>query len=303
MIGTQKMDWDKLRTFYTVAQSKSLTKAAESLSISQSAISRQISAVESDVGVTLFHRHARGLLLTEQGEILFRTVAEVVNKLQTTQSILAETSERPRGPFHITAPAAIGTIWLTTVMKEFTSLYPDIEVTLFCEDEERDLSMREADVAIRLYPSKHPDLVQKKLVSLSNSLYASNDYLHEYGTPTSIEALKSHRIISFSKSSQLPFPEVNWLLNLPEVKKLKIKPIFQTNSLNSMRRAVKTGIGIAALPDYLMYRARHISRLLPDLKAPETNAYFVYPVELKNSRRIAVFKNFITRKLAEYNFH
>lgn len=296
------MDWDKLRIFYTVALSKSLTKAGESLNLSQSAVSRQISALEEKLGIALFHRHARGLMLTEQGEILFRTVSDMVTKLQSTENALAESSTKPKGPYKLTAPGAFTNLWLSKQMKEFTDLYPEIDVTLISEDRELDLTTREADAAIRFYPAKHPDLVQVPLMTLHNSLFASSDYLQIYGTPKSFSELKHHKLLGFDASFASPFQEVNWLFDLPEAKDLNLKPFFKVNSLFSLRVAVKQGMGIAPLPDYIMYKARHITRVLPEIQGPTTETYYVYPVELKNSKRIAVFRNFITQKIAESGF-
>jgi DNA-binding transcriptional LysR family regulator len=295
------MDWDKLRMFHAVAQSKSLTKAGEVLNLSQSAVSRQISALEEGMGVALFHRHARGLMLTEQGEILFRTVAEMVVKLQQTEIALTEATARPKGPFRVTVPATFGTLWLSAQMKEYTDLYPEIDVTLICEDRELDLTTREADAAIRFRPTRHPDLVQVPIMRLRNSLYASNDYVREHGLPQKVSDLDKHKLLGFEAAAgNLPFPEVNWLFDLPGARELK--PFFRVNSLIAMRSAVKQGMGIAALPDYLVHRTRHISRVLPELAGPVTEAWYVYPMELRNSKRIAVFKGFVAGKIAESNF-
>jgi DNA-binding transcriptional LysR family regulator len=297
------MDWDKLRVFYTVALCKSLTKAGESLNLSQSAVSRQISGLEERMNMPLFHRHARGLMLTEQGDMLFKTVAEMVTKLQATENALAEASTKPKGPFKLTAPAAFTTFWLTKQLKEFTDLYPEIDVTLVSEDRELDLTRREADVAIRVWPAKQPDLVQIPLMKLGNSLYASNDYLRTYGIPTMISDLAQHKLLGFDTSlSALPFAGVNWLYDLPEAKQLDLKPFFKANSLLALRTAVKQSMGIALLPDYLMHGARHISKVLPALQGPVTEAYYVYPVELKNSKRVNVFRSFLTQKLASAGF-
>lgn len=296
------MDWDKLRIFHSVALSKSLTKAGETLGLSQSAVSRQISALEEKMGIPLFHRHARGLMLTEQGEILFRTVSEMVTKLQATEISLAESSARPKGPFKITVPSTFGTIWLASQMKEYTDLYPEIQVNLICEDRELDLTLRQADAALRFHPARHPDLVQIPIMKLRNSLYASNDYLRLHGIPKTLGDLRRHKVLGFDAptGTSAPFPQVNWLFELPGAKELV--PYFKVNSLLAMRTAVKQGMGIAALPDYLMHRTRHISQVLPDVAGPVTDAYYIYPVELKNSKRIAVFRNFITQKIAESNF-
>ena len=295
------MDWDKLRMFHAVALSKSLTKAGEALNLSQSAVSRQVSSLEEGMGVALFHRHARGLMLTEQGEILFRTVADMVTKLQQTEIALTESTARPKGPFKVTVPVTFGTLWLAAQMKEYTDLYPEIDVTLMCEDRELDLTTREADAAIRFRPTKHPDLVQVPIMRLRNSLYASNDYVREYGLPQKVSDLAKHKLLGFEAAvGNLPFPEVNWMFELAVTKELK--PFFKVNSLIAMRSAVKQGMGIAALPDYLVHRTRHISRVLPEVQGPVTEAWYVYPVELRNSKRIAVFRSFMASKIAESNF-
>lgn len=293
------MDWDRLKIFHTVAQQRNLTKSGEVLNLSHSAVSRHISTLEEKMGIALFHRHARGLVLTEQGEILFRTVSEMVSKLQATEIALAESSTKPKGPFKITVPATLGTLWLSAQMKEFCDLYPDIDVTLLCEDRELDLVSREADAAIRFYPARHPDLVQAPMMSLRNSLYASNDYLRVHGVPSSMADLAQHKLLAFDTSvGAAPFPEVNWVFD----QNPKLKPRFRVNSLIAMRSAVKQGMGIAALPEYLVHRTRHVSRVLPEISGPVTEAWYVYPVELKQSKRIAVFRQFLTQKITESNF-
>lgn len=294
------MDWDKLRIFHTVATAKSFTRAGEVMNLSQSAISRQISALEEDLQVSLFHRHARGLMLSEQGEILFRTVSDILTRLSAAENALLESKERPRGPLKITAPVAIGTTWLTPRMREFCDSYPEITPTLLVDDRELDLTMREADVAIRLWPAKHPDLVQKKLTVLNNSVYASNDYLRSYGVPKKPEDLSNHRLVVFGEDLRQPFAEVNWILSEGLAKGEEPRsPSFKINSLYGMFKAVQSSIGIAGLPDYMAKNAPGISRVLPEMNGPTTDVYFIYSVELRNSKRVRVFKEFIERKLAE----
>ncbi len=296
------MDWDKLRVFYTVAQSQSFTKAGEALNLSQSAISRQVAALEDRLQVTLFHRHARGLLLTEQGDILFRTVSEVFTKLSATENALMESKERPRGPLRITAPVAFGTMWLTQHMNEFYELYPEIQVTLLVDDREFDLLMREADAAIRVVPAKQPDLIQRPLVTLHNSVYASNDYLMRRGVPKDAEDLDNHNLITYGDDVRLPFPEINWLLSAGRKSKDERKPVLRINSLPGMLRAVESGLGIAGIPDYMAQGVKTITKILPALKGPTAEAYFTYPTELRHSKRLKVFKEFIQRKLAEFRY-
>lgn len=293
------MDWDKLRIFHTVATSQSFTRAGEVLNLSQSAISRQISTLEESLQVALFHRHARGLLLTEQGDILFRAVSEILTKLAAVENALLESKERPRGPLRITAPVAIGTTWLTPHMREFCELYPEINVSLLVDDRELDLTMREADVAIRLYPAKHPDLVQKQLISLNNSAYASTDYLRSYGTPTKVQDLQNHRLVVYGEDMRLPFANANWLHAACKEGKMECRSLFKINSMFGILNAVTSGLGIAGLPDYMVQGLPNIAKVLPELKGPVIDVYFVYSMELRNSKRIKVFKEFLLRKLSE----
>jgi DNA-binding transcriptional LysR family regulator len=291
------MDWDKLRIFHAVASAESFTRAGEQLNLSQSAISRQISSLEESLNVSLFHRHARGLLLTEQGEILFRTVADVLNRLTAAENLLHDSKERPKGPLKITAPTAIGTMWLTPHMKEFCDLYPDIQVTLLVDDRELDLTKREADVAIRLTPARQGELVQKKLTALNNSLYASNEYLKQYGTPKKPSELAEHHFIAYGGDDRLPFSQVNWGLKAGATKPRE--PYFRINSMRGMVKAVEAGIGIAGLPDYMVQGMDNVKRVLPELHGPVTEVYYIYPMELRNSKRVRAFKEFMVRKLVE----
>ena len=130
LVGGNGMDWDKLRVFHAVAEAGSFTHAGESLNLSQSAVSRQISALEESLSVPLFHRHARGLILTEQGELLFRTAREVFAKLSMAEGLISELKDRPKGPLKITSTVAFGSTWLTPRIREFLDLYPEIQVTL-----------------------------------------------------------------------------------------------------------------------------------------------------------------------------
>lgn len=292
------LDWDKLRVFHSVATAQSFTRAGDILNLSQSAISRQISSLEESLNVTLFTRHARGLMLTEQGDILFRTVSEVLTRLSTAENALLESRERPRGPLKITAPVALGTTWLTHRMREFMETYPEIAVHIMVSDREFDLTMREADVAIRLYPAKQPDLIQKKLTTLNKSVYASNDYLRVHGVPKNAQDLENHRLILFGDEQNQPYADVNWILKcFKNSDDLKINPL-RINSVPGMLRAVKSGVGIAALPDY-MIPSKNITKILPEVSGPKTDVFLIYSTDIRNSKRINVFKEFLLRKLAE----
>jgi len=295
------MDWDKLRVFHAVAEAGSFTHAGEVLNLSQSAVSRQISALEESLNLPLFHRHARGLILTEQGELLYRTAREVFSKLAMTEALLTESRECAQGPLKITTTVAFGSLWLTPRIKDFLDAYPEIAVTMVLFDGELDLAMREADVAIRMMPPRQPDLVQRHLMSMSYGIYASPAYLEAHGTPKTAEDLDDHHIIIYGDDARVspPVSNVNWLLEAGASPDRPRRPVLEVNNIYGIYRAVKSGLGLAAMPDYLSSEADNMIRVLPELKGPKFDAYFVYPEELRHSKRITVFRDFLLGKIAE----
>src|SRR5215469_10956720 len=293
------MDWDKLRVFHAVAEAGSFTHAGESLNLSQSAVSRQISALEESLSVPLFHRHARGLILTEQGELLFRTARDVFAKLSMAEGLISESKDRPKGPLKIQTTVAFGSTWLTPRIREFLDLYPEIQVSLVVDDAELDLSMREADVAIRMAPPRQPDLIQRHLVSVQVHIYAAPDYIKKHGMPQRVEDLDKHRLIVYGEDARPPVQNINWLLDSGTKAGQERKPILTVNNFYGMLRAVVSGLGICALPDFMANEYTELVRVLPELTGPPVEAYFVYPEELRSSKRISVFRDFLLRKVAE----
>ena len=295
------MDWDKLRIFHAVAEAGSFTHAGESLNLSQSAISRQISGLEQSLNIPLFHRHARGLILTEQGEDLYLTAHDVFHKVAMTEARLTESKERPEGPLKITTTIGFGSVWLTPRIKEFMDLYPEINLTIILVYDDLDLAMREADVAIRLTPPKQPDLIQRHLMKIHYRCYASPEYLKIHGMPKISEDLDDHHLVTFGEEvgDQTDLlPALNFLQGVG-AKGRRRKPALQVNNIYGIYRAVRSGVGIGALPDYFTEGSPNLVHILPELQSPETDVYFVYPEELKQSARIAVFRDFLVGKILE----
>jgi DNA-binding transcriptional LysR family regulator len=293
------MDWDKLRIFHAVAEAGSFTHAGEALNLSQSAVSRQISALEESVSVPLFHRHARGLILTEQGELLYRTAHEVFAKLAMAEAQLSESKDRPKGQLKVTTTVALGSTWLTPRMGEFLEVYPDVTVDLLLDDRELDLSMREADVAIRMAPPRQPELIQRHLMTVHMHVYASPTYIKRYGLPKSADELENHKVIVYGEETRPPVPDTNWLLRLGVKGEGRRRPCLTVNNVYAIQRAAEAGLGLAALPEFIVLGNSNLVRVLPEIEGPRIDAYFVYPEELRNSKRIQVFRDFLLRKVAE----
>ena len=289
------MDWDKLRVFHTVAEAGSFTHAGESLGLSQSAVSRQISSLEASLKIALFHRHARGLILTEQGEILYQTVHDVFSKLSMVEAQITESRIRPEGLLKVTTTVAFGSVWLTPRMTGFMEKYPGVRMSFLLDDEEVDLSMRAADVAIRFNKPRQPDLIQRQLARLHYNIYASEAYLKKYGTPKEPKDLSKHKLIVYGENAKVPVEGMNWLLSI-ETSVPRI-PVFAINNIYGIYRAISSGFGIGALPSYFSSVASDLVHILPELQGPHFSCYFVYPEELRNSKRVAVFRDFLLKQL------
>lgn len=290
------MDWDKLRIFHAAAEAGSFTHAGEHLHMSQSAVSRQISALEADLKVTLFHRHARGLVLTEQGELLHRTVSDVFAKLQTAEMLLTDSTSTPSGHLRLTAPIGFGTIWLAPRLREFNDLYPEISIELILNDEQVDIAMREADVAIWTREPEQVDLIRRPLLESRVRAFASTQYLRTYGTPTSVDDLDSHRIISYSGQPAQHLTAVNWIETVGREGKEPRAAILKINSIVAIKYAIRASIGIGMIPDYMSEADTDLVPILPDIEAPRLPLIFAFPGELKNSKKVQLLRDFLVSK-------
>jgi DNA-binding transcriptional LysR family regulator len=296
------MDWDKLRIFHAAAEAGSFTHAGEVLRMSQSAVSRQVSALERDLGLSLFHRHARGLVLTEQGELLFRTASDVMNRLQTAETLLGDSTTKPAGELRITATVSLGSVWVTQRVREFIDTYPDIRIELVLNDEPVDLSMRVADCAIWAREPTQGDLIRRPLFSMQMHAFASASYIRKFGTPQTVADLDKHRIVSFNGNPPAHLTTINSLETRGRDGKPPRIPAFRANTVLALKYAIRSGLGIGLIPDYLTEEEKDLVPVLPDLEPLKLPVYFVYPEELKTAKKVQVFRDFLVSKGRQWKF-
>ena len=296
------MDWDKLKIFHTVAEAGSFTNASTILNLSQSAISRQIQSLEKDLKINLFERHARGLVLTSNGEYLFKTANDVISKLKEVESNLSEEKNQIKGKLIVTTVVSFGTTWLTPRIKEFMDLHPEIEIELIFNDKELDLATRQADVAIRMSRPKQLNLIQKKFVNFNYHIYGSNEYLQKNGYPKNLKDLDKHKFITYGKGAPSPVYNPDWVLKVGSKEGKKRKSLMKVNSVYGLLLAVQSGVGLAALPDYITYNISGLTKVLPDEPGKPTETHFVYPASLKDNARLIAFRNFLFSKVNEWKF-
>ncbi|MCO4824002.1 LysR family transcriptional regulator [Amylibacter sp.] len=288
------MDWDKLRIFHSVADAGSLTHAGESLHLSQSAVSRQIRALEESLGVTLFHRHARGLILTEQGELLFDATSDMSKKLDNAEARIRDSEDEVYGELKVTTTVGFGTLWLAPRMGRLYDQYPDLKIDLLLEERVIDLPMREADVAIRMKEPSQADLVRRRLMDVNMRLYASDTYLEKLSMPKDFEDLRNHRIISQSLNSQQVSASLNWMRPLLSGEH---NSHLTVNNYFGVLQAVLFGVGIGVLPSYVTVDFPQLIRVLPDEESSQVPVYLAYPEELRHSKRVAVFRDFVLEEI------
>ncbi|WBU52008.1 LysR family transcriptional regulator [Paracoccus sp. SCSIO 75233] len=291
------MDWDKLRIFHAVADAGSLTHAGDSLRLSQSAVSRQIRGLEDQLGVTLFHRHARGLILTEQGELLFNATSEMARKLDMAEAHIRDTEEEVMGELKVTTATGFGTLWLVPRLNKLYALYPELKVNLILEERVLDLPMREADVAIRMKEPSQSDLIRRRLLNIRMRLYATRSYLAQAGRPVSVPDLGRHRIIC--QDPGMPQVAAGKLL-VQQLLEQHPRSLLMVNNYFGVLQAVLNDVGIGVLPDYLTADFPELGRVFDDVESGEVPVFLAFPEELRGSRRVTAFRDFVVDEIQSY---
>jgi DNA-binding transcriptional LysR family regulator len=290
------MDWDKLRIFHAVADAGSLTHAGETLHLSQSAVSRQIRALEESLNTTLFRRHARGLLLTEQGELLFETTRTMTKRLDATEARIRDTENDVYGDLRVTTTMGFGTLWLMPRLPRLFERFPELKIDLMLEERLLDLQMREADVAIRMKEPSQADLVRRRLMQTQIKFYATTDYLSKYGEPKTVKDLSRHRLITQSPAS----PQVRAGADFVQPLLADQRLLLHVNNYFGIMQGVRNGVGIGALPDYITADFPDFVNVLPDMASSVIPVYLAFVEELRHSKRVSAFRDFVVEELSAY---
>ena len=296
------MDWDKLRTFHIVAEAGSFTHAGVALDLSQSAVSRQISALEESLDVKLFHRHARGLVLTENGELLSNTAKDIFGKLSMVEARLSDNNYTPSGTLRITAPGFLGSTWLVPHIAQLKEKYPDLQISVLMDNRILNLSMREADAAIRLYKPDQSDLAYTSLGKINFHICGSKNYFEKNGKPENIKDLKKHTLIGYPPNVPTPFEDPNWVFRKTNIDFSNNPNVILMNSLFGIYEAVEHDAGLGCIPDYLVSESKNIETCLDNITPQPVEIFYVYAEERKNSTRIKVLQDFLLESVKNTKF-
>lgn len=289
------MNLDRLRLFYYAAKSKSFTHS--DLNMSASALSRQISTLEHEIKTQLFHRYPRRLELTDKGELLFHLVGRILVDLETMEGRLRDMDDIPSGSLKVSTPAG----WVSNLMFKFIpnylKKYPDIRLHLKSIDIEPSFKEGETDVAIFPFIPDNPTLKHKHLKKFHLKLYASPDYIKEFGMPETPRDLDHHRLISYDPQLYA-LRVLDWPLTLGlNSDEPKREPYLIVNNLF---QAVSQGLGIASLTVENPYRVdNNFVNVLPDYEGPNMNIYCIYPEHLSHSRRVTSFIDELEEKISQ----
>ena len=291
------LDWDKLRVFRAVASAGNLTLAGQVLHLSQAAVSRQIRALEDSLSTKLFHRHARGLILTEEGEILFRTASEIGHDVDAAVARIKDIKNLAAGDLRVTTTVGFGALWLAPRMTILYQRNPDLRINLMLEERVLDLPMREADIAIRMKEPSQADLIRRRIMSVRMRLYCSCDYVSQRGLPTTLADIKHHRLISQNIDDRQVSAGAD-LIRL--IYGSGVSSQLTVNNYYGVLQAVLHDLGIGVLPNYLTEHASRLVRVLPDIESREVPVYLAYPVELRGSKRVHAFIDFVVGEVKSH---
>jgi DNA-binding transcriptional LysR family regulator len=216
------------------------------------------------------------------------------------ESNLKDARDRPQGELIVTAPIGIGATWLAPRLGGFMDAYPDVSLRLLLDDRELDLTTLEAECAIRLWEATHADLIQRKILSITTSLYASREYIAKHGMPKTPEDLANHRVIAYGARSGDPMKVLDFALTLGREDHRPREAALTINNVSALVKAVVAGLGIGGLPDYLAQADTGLMRVFPETDGPNIDVFFIYPADLRRSKRIAAFRQYLLEQAVNW---
>jgi DNA-binding transcriptional LysR family regulator len=285
-----KVDFSKLRAFYTVAKEGNLTKASEKLHITQPALSRAIKIFEERLGRQLFRRgNFTSLTLTSDGKKVYKYSRRVMQDTYQFERYLMENEEELRGELSIITTPFLGSEWLIPRIKKFSALYPELFVKVKVKSSIKNLL--KGDVIIANIKPYIEGYEYKFLYNLRMKLFASKEYLARYGEPIHLEDLTSHRLLAFEGDlfiDQNPIKSIfNTLKNIPA------KTIIRSKSFHTIYHCAHKEIGIAELPDFPQITSSGLQKILPQLESPDIPTYYLYSDHRRNSKKIRLLYEFL----------
>ena len=300
-MNLQTTDWNKFRTFYHVAKAGSFTKAAENLHICQPSLSRSIMGLEASLKMKVLTRGPKGVMLTEEGKVLLETVDAMLNAFMRYGEKVNNKNEEPQGLLKISLVNHLPGLKISQWISEFLKLYPQMKLAFLEGNKDVGFSSYQADAAIREFDHNAKNMEQIYLTTSHIGLYASAEYIQQYGMPHGSQDLDNHRLIALGNPDHLPSCAVNGALEVGMTQGKQRMPSLCLNSISEMKQAVKAGLGIAALPEEYIAEDLSFIRVLPEIPARSIDLYYVYPTYHKETKRVTAYGEFLADQLKTFN--
>ena len=300
-MNLQTTDWNKFRTFYHVAKAGSFTKAAENLHICQPSLSRSIMSLEASLKMRLLKRSSKGVIPTEEGKALLETVDAMLKVFLRYGEKVNNKNEQPQGLLKVALLKSLPSLQLSSLIPKFLKAYPQIKLALVDSDREVGFSSYQFDAAIREFDENAQNMEQMYLTTSHIGFYASSEYLQLNGTPQKAEDLEGHRLIALGNPDNLSACAANWVLQIGLPQGQQRTPSLCVSSIPEMKWAVKSGLGIAALPEEYISQDVCLVRVLPDIPSRSVDLYYVYPTYHKETKRVTAYGEFLADQLKTFN--
>lgn len=286
-------EMDDLAAFALLVEANSFTLAAQWLDTSTSQLSKRISKLEKNFGVTLLHRTTRSLTLTSAGAILLPEARALLAQRDRIRDAMASLGESLIGNVRLTVPVSLGETVFEGLLTEFAQAYPDVQVELDLNNHYRDLRRDGFDLGIRSSVGIDERLVAKPLLALQELTCASPEYLARQGTPQTPEELRTHRCLLNSHNTG----RESWAYHQQhQLTRINVHGTFASNHYGLLKKAALVGAGIARLPSYIVHEELKDGRLewlLRDYQTPVSSLYLVHPFEGRMPRRVQVMADYL----------
>jgi DNA-binding transcriptional LysR family regulator len=270
----------EMALFVEVARVMSFKRAAASLGVPNSTLSRRIADLERAVGVRLFNRTTRSIELTEAGAIYYERCRDIVEAARVAHEALGEVAEKPRGRLRISTTAEFARLYFGPLIADYTRLYPEVTLEIDLNPNRVDLISQNYDLALRVGPQPDSTLISRHLGTLRTTLFASPDYLARRGVPTRPEELSAYPVI---RNLNAPQPDVWEMSRGDETVEVPVGGAVMVNNFGMMRQLAVLGLGVAMLHEPMVIpdeKAGRLRRVLPEWVLREAPVYALMPSRL-----------------------
>lgn len=299
---TMKMidtDYSLIPIFITIVEQGSLTKTAESLHMTKSAVSKKLMLLEEQTGVRLITRTTRHLQLTEAGTLYYTWLKKAQQAISDGREAISQYTDKVEGTLRISAPMAFGTLHLSEILPEFLKKWPQLRTEIAFDDKLVDLISDGFDIAIRIGDLQDSSLISRTLSPCRSVLCASPDWVEEHGVPKNLQELAEYNCLLYNyfQAGQ------TWsFTHLGKTVRFTPKGNFRANNSLSLHQAALQGIGISQLPQFIVASDILAGRLIPlltDYHLPLHHIYAVYPNREFLPKKVTAFLLFLQEKFGE----